>query len=115
MNTNRRKHPRFSPNGLSANIALISNSFDKETIVEGIIIDMSSTGIKIKLKSAIPSGLPLDKIKITLKMPQSGIFVSIHGIIRHIQNNTEFGLQFSEDHLEKEINDLIFECVKLAK
>ena len=114
MDKDKRKHPRFSPNGLAANITIAPPPPKKELILEGTIIDMSYTGIKIKLNTAITTDLSESEIKINLTMPESGVPVSIHGIIKHLNNESECGLHYSEQHAEDEVDDLMFECIKIA-
>ncbi len=114
MDTDKRRHPRFSPNGLTANITILPPPPDQKIILKGTIVDMSYTGIKIKLNTAIKNKLPESEITITLTMPESGVPITIRGIIKHINTDSECGLQYSEKHSEHEMDDLMFECIKIA-
>ena len=114
MDTDSRRHRRFSPNGLVANITIEPPSPADEIILEGIVVDMSYTGIKIKLNTAISDDFPVSEILIKLTLPESGVQVSIRGIIRHLNAGSEYGLQYSKKYPEHEIDDLMFECIKVA-
>jgi hypothetical protein len=114
MDTDKRIHPRFNPNGLTAKINIAHPSPEKEITIEGTIIDMSYTGIKIKLHSAISADIPESAIRIHFTLPESGVPVSIHGIIKHVNDDAECGLQYSKQHPEHDIDDLMFECIKIA-
>jgi hypothetical protein len=114
METEKRIHPRFCPNGLNATITLVPPAPNKELILEGTIIDMSYSGIKIKLKSPINSDLSESEIKINFIIPESGLPVSIHGVIKHLNDHSECGLQYSAQHTENKIDDVMFECIKLT-
>ena len=112
MESEKRSHPRFMPEGLIANITIDLPPPDGEITIEGEVIDMSYTGIKIKLNTPFPADLDYGEIRILLTMPQSGIPVSIHGIIKHCSDQCEYGLQFTDKH---NVDNLVFECIKLAK
>ena len=114
MDTESRKHPRFSPNGLVAIITIDPPPPADEIILEGAVVDMSYTGIKIKLDKPISHDILESEIRIELTMPESGIPVTIHGIIKHLNAGEEYGLQYSEKHPEHEVDDLMFECIKVA-
>lgn len=114
MNEENRNHPRFRPNGLAANITIMQPAPNETMVLDGKVIDMSYTGIKIQLNQPLVNKLPISEIQINLTMPESGIPVCIHGIIKHINDNTECGLQYTDNHTEQEVDDLMFECVKLS-
>ena len=114
MDTDNRRHPRFSPYGLVANITIAPPPPAEEITLEGTIIDMSYTGIKIKLNTPISDDMSESEILIKLIMPESGVPVSIHGIIKHLNAESEYGLQYSEKHPEHEVDNLMFECIKVA-
>ena len=114
MNNDNRSHPRFTPEGLTAKIT-ISPPPPEDTInLEGSIINMSYTGIKIKLSAAMPAGIPESKMRINLTLPGSDIPVVISGIIKHWNKKSECGISYAEQHTENNIDDLMFECIKLA-
>jgi hypothetical protein len=107
-----RQHPRFNPQGLTADIIIEPMSSENMISVQGSIVDMSYTGIKIKLFEALPEHLPKSKIKISLTIPESGIPIRINGYIKHLNEQSECGLNYSEHHHEHEVDDLMFECIK---
>lgn len=114
MDTDKRKHPRFSPNGLEANINIDLPPPGGEINLEGTVIDMSYTGVKIKLNHPFNTNISESQILINLTLPESGVPVSIRGVIKHISPEAEYGLQYSEMHSEQNVDDLMFECIKLA-
>ncbi len=114
MEYEKRRHPRFNPKGLVANITITPPPPSEKIIFHGRIVDMSYTGIKIKLDSSMTKDLSGSEIKIKFTIPQSGVPVSIQGKIKHIKNNFELGLQYSELYQEHKIDDLMFECIKIA-
>ena len=115
MYADNRRHPRFSPNGLVANITIESAPPVDQIILEGVVVDMSYTGIKIKLNKPLRDKIPVSEILISLTLPESGVQVSIHGIIKHLNAGSVYGLQYSKKHPEHEVDDLMFECIKVAR
>ncbi|GAA0854513.1 PilZ domain-containing protein [Aliiglaciecola litoralis] len=112
MTNDKRVHPRFSPKGVHADIIISNQSNPQGIHLEGNMLDMSYSGIRIKLLSAMPATLPDSHVKITLTLPTSGICCTIKGLIRHVNEAAELGLQYSKFHPEHEMDDFIFECVK---
>jgi len=113
MISEKRTHPRFIPDGVAASIVVKPESSDNQEIVlEGEIIDTSYTGIKIKLNPPLPSTINIGEIRIMIIMPQSGLPISIHGIIRHCSEQDEYGLQFVRTNTEHHLGNLMFECIK---
>ena len=110
--TENRKHPRFNPQGLMANITIAPPPPDEQIMLEGSVIDMSYTGIRIKLSEMMPKDIPESKIKIHLILPDSGIPFTIQGVIKYMNDNSECGMNYSQDHPEHEIDDFMFECIK---
>lgn len=108
-----RLRKRFYPEGLAAHI-IINPPLGGEITIEGQVIDMSYGGIKIKLKEPFGYAVEEAELNIQLVLPESGVPVSIRGRIKHIINREEYGLKYSERHTEFELDDLMFECVKLA-
>lgn len=103
----RRLHPRFNPWGLKAKI-----TFDDANEIEGDVVDISLTGIKIKL--ATPAADDLNgKIKIALFLPETGIPFSITGILKHRINPVELGLHYVEN--PEAMSSFMLECIKLVK
>ncbi len=75
MEAEKRAYPRYSPVGLSAGITVEKPGQDLISMA-GEIIDISCTGIKIKLDSPITENLD-GKVKIEFAFPKSGIPVKI--------------------------------------
>lgn len=113
MEPEKRKYPRFQPQGLLASIK-IDPPAEKEIVLEGEVVDMSYNGIKIRLNKPLHVDIDHGEIKIEITMPQSGIPISIHGLIKHIREQYECGLQFAANHSEHCVDKLMFECIKLA-
>ncbi len=109
MNPDNRIHPRIEPKNLAAKIK-ITRPPAEEFLTEGLVLDISYSGIKIKLDSPIKAEKN-DQITISLQLPNSGIPIAIHGIIKHQLTNTEYGVYFGELHPEELVDDLMFECV----
>ena len=109
-----RLSKRFKPEGLVAHI-IIYPLLGGEMAIEGQVVDMSYGGIKIKLKEPFAHAVEEAELSINLILPESGVPVSIRGHIKHIVNPEEYGLKYNESHTEFELDDLMFECVKLAQ
>lgn len=114
MDPEKRHHPRFFPQGLYANIAIKPGLSHEEIDLSGEIIDMSYSGIKIRLNEPLQIDLNNAEVRISLVLPQSNLPVSINGIIKHIIENKDFGVKFSASHAEHSIDNLMFECIKLS-
>lgn len=114
METDKRKHHRFCPENILAKITMTLESPVKKISYEGSVVDMSYTGIKIKLNSPINIDIKEAKINIELTMPESRIPISIRGIIKHLDKKLEYGLQYIEKNLGQDIDNLMFECIKSA-
>jgi hypothetical protein len=112
MQLDQREHQRYSTPDLSAVITISPPPPDELISLEGIVLNMSHKGIKIRLHSAMPRDIPTSKILINIVMPQSGIPVKIRGFIRHISDESEYGINYHEDHCEDELESLLFECIK---
>ena len=112
MTSDRRRHTRFTLSGLSAEI-VISKEDGRTLHVAGNIVDISYTGIKIKLHETVTADIN-DKIKIDLQLPESGIPIAISGKIVHRLSATECGIYFGDRHDESAVDELMFECVRLS-
>lgn len=108
----RRKHPRLNPCGINATLML--ELPDEPVKLEGDVVDISFTGIKIKLKTPMMADMA-GRIKIQLYLPDSGIPFSISGIIKHQLNTHELGLHYVDDPTVTAMDKFMFECFKLAK
>ncbi len=111
MDTEKRTHRRLKPKGLQAGVMF--SSANQEIALDADILDISYTGIRVKLKHPIASDLE-GHIKITMTLPESGTSFSVHGILKHQQPDTEYGVHYL-DHIEGSIDDVMFECVELDK
>jgi len=112
MKTDKRTHPRLSLKGVHANITISSALSEDNIHLEGNMVDMSYSGIRIKLLSEMPQNLPDSNVKIVLTLPNSDVSCTIKGAIRHINNNAEVGLHYREHHKEDDVDAFMFECVK---
>jgi len=113
MDTDNRRHPRFNPAGLIADITIEPNSLEKKLTLKGTVIDMSYSGIKIKLNTPISNDIPESEILINITMPESGVPITIHGIIKHYTKHSECGFQYTKSK-EQNVDNLMFECIKTA-
>jgi PilZ domain len=110
--SDRRHSPRFNPQGLKASIIL--EYPQDSTDLEGEVVDISLTGVKIKLNSPMP--LCNDsKIRINFLLPESGIPFSISGILKHQLNSTELGLHYTDNRAVQLMDNFMLECIKLVK
>jgi PilZ domain len=108
----RRQSPRFNPEGLKAKITLDSNQDPMN--LEGEVVDISHTGVKIRLKEPMPTSVDR-KIKIELFLPDSGIPFCISGILKHYNNSGELGLHYMDYPVVEALDSFMFECIKLSK
>lgn len=111
--TDNRKRTRLNPNGVNASVFIVLAD-GKEIMIEGLVVDLSYGGIKIKLNEPIIAEFQQANLSITLKLPESGISVSIRGLIKHVSNLNQYGLEFMHDDTENELDELMFECVKYS-
>lgn len=109
MKPENRIHKRIKPKGLQA--GLIFNSEQQEIALDADIIDISYTGIRVKLKQPIATDMA-GNIRINMLLPESNTPFCVHGILKHQASNDECGLHYV-DHVHGSIDDLLFECVEL--
>jgi len=114
MQIDKREHPRYTSSDLNAVITISPPAPDELIVLEGTVLDMSRKGVKIKLHSPMPDNIPASKILINIVMPQSGLPVKIRGVIRHMNEESECGIHYHEDHCEDELKNLLFECIKVS-
>ena len=112
MEAERRQSPRFNPEGLKATITL--DSPEDTFNLEGEVVDISHTGVKIRLKEPMPISVD-HKIRIEFLLPESGIPFSISGILKHHNNSGELGLHYMDCPVVEALDSFMFECIKLAK
>ncbi len=111
MKPERRNHNRVNPKDMSAEILSIPYS-ESETSLTGKILDISRTGIRIKLNKTLGKSIN-DKLKITMLLPESGTPVTVHGVLKHLHSDKEYGVHYTH-HIDGSIDDMLFECVKLS-
>lgn len=112
MDAEKRHHPRFSPEGLSAHLIIEPLSTRNSIIIEGNIIDMSYRGIRLKLQHPLQQSFEQAHIRIVFHLPLSGVPLTIHGMIRHLNGDSDCGLQYADHHAEDDLDELMFECIK---
>lgn len=112
MPQERRLHPRLAVKDLKAHIT-ISRSSEETIDIEGQVIDISYTGIKISLDSPLPMAVE-GLLKIVIILPQSRIPLTIHGEIRHMSPGLNCGMQYIESSSEENLDRLMFECVRIS-
>lgn len=109
MTSEKRNHRRVKPRGMQADI--VFNTATQEIALNAEILDISYSGIRVKLHEPIKSDIA-GNIKITMILPESGTPFSVHGVLKHQHVDSECGLHYV-DHVEGSIDDLMFECVEL--
>jgi len=114
VETENRDRKRFNPEGLAAHITIDPPPPEDEMVIDGQVVDMSYSGIKIRLNEPLEHDVEEAELRISLVLPESGVPVSIHGMIKHVVDQQECGLQYADKHTEDELDHLMFECVKLA-
>ena len=114
MEEEQRNHKRFKPAGLAAHIIIDPPPPAEEIVIDGLVVDMSYSGIKIKLKRPLGYDVEEAELRISIILPESHVPVSIHGMIKHVQDQHECGLQYADKHTEDQLDSLMFECVKYA-
>lgn len=109
MHAEKRLHPRVEPQDLPVHIT-ISRPPDEALVLDGIVIDLSYSGVKIKLNAPFIAKIN-DQITIKINLPKSGIPIKIQGTIKHHMSQSECGVHFIDQPPKKAIDDLMFECV----
>lgn len=82
-----------------------------EWAVDAEIIDINRRGIKVRLKTALARD-NIGLVKVTMRLPESGVPFSLHGILEQLPNGAGSGNR-DFDYLKVSIDDMRFECVKL--
>ena len=112
MLAEKREFQRYRPFNLNVRIAISPPPPDESILLAGTVLNMSQRGIKVRLNSPMPDAIPVSKIVIQVTLPESGLPVKIRGTIRHMNNNGEIGVQYHDEHSDKELDNMLFECVK---
>lgn len=110
MKPERRNHHRVKPKNVQADVFSIHPS-EPEISLSGEILDISRTGIRIKLSEPLGKSIN-DNLKITMTLPESGAPFTVHGTLKHLHSETEYGLHYTH-HVDGSVDDMLFECVKL--
>ena len=110
MKHEKRSQRRVKPKNVKADV-FSTHSFEQEIDLNAEIIDISRTGIRIKLSDPLDTSIH-DRLKITMFLPESGAPFTVHGMLKHQHSETEYGLHLS-DHVEGSIDDMVFECISL--
>ncbi|MGY6277129.1 PilZ domain-containing protein [Methylomonas sp. MgM2] len=114
MKFDKRNHKRFNPEGIAAHIIIDPPPPAEEIVIDGHVVDMSYSGIRIKLNTPLLPHIEVAELRILIILPESGVPLSIHGTIKHIHDRHHCGLQYADKHTEDELDSLMFECVKYA-
>lgn len=109
MKSEKRNYRRIKPKGMQA--GLIINGKSHEITLDAEIMDISYSGIRVKLKEPIATDM-IGNIRINMLLPESNTPFSVHGILKHQTSDAECGLHYV-DHVDGSIDDLMFECVEL--
>lgn len=109
MKSEKRNHLRIKPKGLQAGLTI--NAQSQVITLDADILDISYSGIRVKLKQPIATDMT-GNIRINMLLPESNTPFSVHGILKHQTPNSECGLHYV-DHVDGSIDDLMFECVEL--
>lgn len=113
MYNEQRKHPRLSLSNLKAHVSIDRPNNDPIEF-DGDVVDISYTGIKIRLTSPLPEeseGI----VKIIVQLPLSKIPIAIQGEIKHYCPHFEYGVYHGNYSTEEALDELMFECVKQSK
>ncbi len=109
MATEKCASSRLMPKGFPT--AIMFNSTSQEIALDADILDISYTGIRVKLKQPIASNI-VGYIKITMILPESGTPFSVHGILSHRHTAYASAVHYS-DHIVGSIDDVMFLCIEL--
>ncbi|MGD0962034.1 MAG: PilZ domain-containing protein [Methylomonas sp.] len=105
----KRGYRRVKANGLQAGV--VFNTRTQEISLDAEIIDISYSGIRVRLKNPIVDEIS-GPIKINMLLPDSQTPFSVHGILKHQHNELDCGVHYV-NHVEGSIDDLMFECIGL--
>jgi hypothetical protein len=112
VKTEKRQHPRYNPVGLNVQVTICDQESETEITYQGSVVDLSYSGIKIKLTRPMDANISNSEIRIDMTLPESGVPLTIRGIIRHLTDYHEYGLEFTQNDSSNKLDDLIFECIK---
>ena len=110
MKHEKRSQRRVKSKNVNAGV-FSTCSAEEEIDLDAEILDISRTGIRIKLSEPLDTSVH-DRLKITMFLPESGAPFIVHGVLKNQHSETEYGLHLS-DHVEGSVDDMIFECISL--
>lgn len=114
MKKERRDHLRLNSATLKTKIRS-SLLTDEESFLQAEILDISRSGIRIKLNTPLRN-IPKNAVKITMYLPNSGAPFSVNCILKNQHSATEYGLHYIQDSkVQGSVDDMLFECVKLEE
>lgn len=108
----KRQHPRVKIQELHAEICVSAADPFQRCILQGSVLDMSNTGIKIKLLTAMPKIPAHSNISIVLTNVNLSTPLKIKGMLRHVSADNECGIAFSSQTSTLEVDEFVFECVR---
>lgn len=110
--TEKRQNSRVLVRDLHADISVIGPDSLLVTTLTGGVVDMSYSGIKIKLLTAMPNIASQSKITIILTGASLSTPMTIKGMVRHISAANECGIAFTNELGMPEIDSFVFECIR---
>ncbi|MDP5031914.1 MAG: PilZ domain-containing protein [Paraglaciecola sp.] len=108
----KRQHSRVLVEDLQADICFTDPDSDHVTVLTGGVVDMSYSGIKIKLGAALPNIPSLSKISIVLTSASLSTPMTIKGMVRHTSEQNECGIAFSSENGASDVGEYLFECIR---
>lgn len=113
MNPEKRNQPRFTPQHILAQLAIVPPNALSPITCDGTVEDLCYGGIRIRLDQPLPRGLDEAQVRIAITLPKSGLSLSINGVIKYAVQSGTVGMQFADPNQgEAELDDFMFECVK---
>lgn len=112
MATEKRKYPRITVKGITANIT-ITEPNGSIIIVEANILDISRSGIRLGLLKPLPSRLN-ELIELEIILPGSGAPLIISASIVQRKSEGEFGANYVDLRPEDPIDQLLEDCKLLT-
>lgn len=107
----KRAYPRFRPEDLTAQL-IVGNDPKNRHRLSGKVLDIGFNGVKIQLTSPFPDIEHKERITIEVKLPITGIPITINGCIRYVSESTQFGLFCGNDTPREVMDKLLFECFR---
>jgi hypothetical protein len=108
----KRQEARVLAQDLHADICVMGPDSEILTTMKGEVVDMSYSGIKIKLSAAMPNIPSQSKITILLSNPNLTTPVTIKGMVRYLSKENDCGIAFANEQGKSELGKFLFECVR---